>query len=753
MRPSIENILGSYSASEARTTAVYHDRHGVRHQVYADAKDGLTVQPPQASWMDAQFKEFQQGKGEVVINPTARHGKTVETNALKYFGLRFLARVQERGGRQAEAARLNGVADGVRQSFRARFINPAYATNSNETPLFDVVDDLDGVGPGLRPNMLWAVRGDLIPAETKAAVVAVATRDLWTPYGPRTLSPRDSRYGSDYRERQDRASQSGDNREKDRIYHQGPVWPWLIGAYIDAVRETWTGDRESLKARVRELLTPLMEYWMTDPAPGIPEIFNPGHKQEVLDETDNFRPNPTYVQRWGGTPKQAWSEAELIRSLVETGLFTEKELREWSLSVAKPYRILTENYTDDVAQAPAGTPFKVRAKVYIREGISSERLTVQVWTHNGTLPSFGQSWEGHFVEMHPVGKTEDGLAYIYETQLNLAEGKHEYKVRATAGLKNPDWYWDFTWADGGNVKVEVGARSELRKTADTVLDALSTGKALDLKAAAEVVRIENSPLAGDFEAEIREQARSEMRYAENYTAALVKSAPTKIEGFLAAHPDFKNDLTGFFKAKVGEVSLHASRALNADPDKKLRFAFAIPLPDTEEARTRILDYVRMVRELQKQHPSRVSGEIQVLATEAQIKDAGLKEFYAELGRTGLAKVYDARAQGTAYRFQDFMARNANALAYGLDSMELPEEQQLRMVRASEDVTSDTLLSVGMLLSYEFSGVQVVGEETLRQVPDFLPGTRFTATGLEIIHSAMDLVYRDYQVGALLASMA
>src|SRR5439155_5020297 len=135
-------------------------------------------------------------------------------------------------------------------------------------------------------NQLFAIGGLPLPiltGERARAVVDTVERELWTPLGPRSLAPSDARYRGRY---------TGGPAERDRAYHNGPVWPWLAGAFVEAWLRV-RGDRGEAR---RRFLAPLLEQLETA---GI------GHLSEICDGDPPHRP--------GGCPFQAWSLAELIR--------------------------------------------------------------------------------------------------------------------------------------------------------------------------------------------------------------------------------------------------------------------------------------------------------------------------------------------------------------------------------------------------------------------------------------------------------
>lgn len=255
-----------------------------RSHVVRMADDGLISVPAQSTWMDAD----PDARGNPV---TPRNGKPAEINALWYAALRFLAEAETRAGRVSDADAWSVLAERVKASFNARFWDESLGV------LRDVVDG-DRHGDAVRPNMLFAVShgGDLLAPDQRRRIVAAARERLLTPFGLRTLSSDDPAYRGRYRTELPPS-------EKDRAYHQGTVWPWLIGAYCDAVARV-IGDRGGSRDEVREevlsIVAPLCEQFLSSPERSLPEVF---------DGEPSYRP--------GGTRSQAWSVAELARVVDE----------------------------------------------------------------------------------------------------------------------------------------------------------------------------------------------------------------------------------------------------------------------------------------------------------------------------------------------------------------------------------------------------------------------------------------------------
>ena len=178
-----------------------------------------------------------------------------------------------------------GVARAARQcqaSFNTRFWNDARGC------LFDVVDGDDGNDPSCRPNQLFAiaVRHPPLDHARWEAVLAVVESELLTPFGLRTLSPSDPAYQSRY---------YGPLRARDGAYHQGTVWPWLLGPFVEAWLKVHPADIDGARA----LLTPLLGHVL--------EAGCVGSMSEIFD------PEPPYTSR--GCVAQAWSVAEVARLL------------------------------------------------------------------------------------------------------------------------------------------------------------------------------------------------------------------------------------------------------------------------------------------------------------------------------------------------------------------------------------------------------------------------------------------------------
>jgi predicted glycogen debranching enzyme len=236
---------------------------GTRYNIHADL-DGLLYAGAQGvalTWMDAIVD------GEAV---TPRRGKPVEINALWYNALRIMAALT---GDAAFASR----ADTVREVFEAAF------WNRDSMCCFDVVNPVD---TSIRPNQLFAIALPFALFDDARAeeILRVCESQLLTPLGLRTLAPSDSRY---------RGQLTGDQRSRDTAYHQGTVWPWLFGIYIDAlIRYRGDAGREIALGLIANMQAHLAEA-------GIGTI------SEIFDGDAPHTPR--------GCIAQAWSVGEVLR--------------------------------------------------------------------------------------------------------------------------------------------------------------------------------------------------------------------------------------------------------------------------------------------------------------------------------------------------------------------------------------------------------------------------------------------------------
>ncbi len=190
---------------------IAHYRDGTRHGIGMDSTDGLlrAGEPGvQLTWMDAKV-------GDTVITP--RSGKPVEVNALWYNALQTMAEFARVLKYERQAEEYAAMAEKTRIGFQ-RFIRPDHCG------LFDVLDGLEGNDASFRPNQIFAVSLPYSPlnADVQRVVVTQCEQHLLTPRGLRSLAPANAAYRPHY---------EGDVRSRDSAYHQGTVWPWLLGHF------------------------------------------------------------------------------------------------------------------------------------------------------------------------------------------------------------------------------------------------------------------------------------------------------------------------------------------------------------------------------------------------------------------------------------------------------------------------------------------------------------------------------------------
>jgi predicted glycogen debranching enzyme len=257
---------------------VEHHVHGTRFGIGVDPQDGLLRQGQAGyplTWMDAKV-------GDWVVTP--RTGKAVEINALWYNALRLLEHWAGEAEGVQGAQRLAAFAAQAQRSFNQRFW---YADGGY---LYDVIDGEQGDDPACRPNQVLAIalRYPILDATRWQSVLDVVCQRLLTPVGLRSLAPGHPDYKPQY---------DGDLRARDAAYHQGTVWAWLIGPFIDAWLKVYADDR----AGARRFLHGFRDHL---------EAACMGSISEIFDAEEPFTPR--------GCIAQAWSVAEVLRCWVKT---------------------------------------------------------------------------------------------------------------------------------------------------------------------------------------------------------------------------------------------------------------------------------------------------------------------------------------------------------------------------------------------------------------------------------------------------
>jgi predicted glycogen debranching enzyme len=254
--------------------------NGTHFGIHADPADGLITQGApgyQLTWMDARVDDW-------VVTP--RRGKPVEINALWYNALRLMERwANER--RDSSASDYRARANRVEQSFNHRFWSPA------DGYLYDVVDTEEG-GPGsadakCRPNQILAIAlpHPVLARDRWEPVVRVVRDRLLTPFGLRSLAREDPDFKPRY---------FGDLRARDAAYHQGTVWGWLAGPFVDAWLKVYPTDKAGAMRALEGLIDHLNGACI-------------GSVSEVFDA------EPPFTAR--GCVAQAWSVAELLRAWIK----------------------------------------------------------------------------------------------------------------------------------------------------------------------------------------------------------------------------------------------------------------------------------------------------------------------------------------------------------------------------------------------------------------------------------------------------
>jgi predicted glycogen debranching enzyme len=257
------------------TSILEHHVKGTNFGIGMDRTDGLLragAEEYQLTWMDAKFDGW-------VVTP--RRGKPVEIQALWYNALRLIANWADVLGQRPN--QWAALAQRVYETFNARFwYEPGRS-------LYDVIDGAGADDTSLRPNQIFAVslRFPVLAQERWGAVVETVSRKLLTPVGLRSLAPGHPDYKPTY---------CGDLRERDAAYHQGTVWAWLIGHYIDAWLKVYDD-----KATARMMLAGFEKHIREAGVGTISEIFDA---------------EPPYHPR--GCIAQAWSVAEVLRAYMAT---------------------------------------------------------------------------------------------------------------------------------------------------------------------------------------------------------------------------------------------------------------------------------------------------------------------------------------------------------------------------------------------------------------------------------------------------
>ena len=250
---------------------VEHHLRGTHFGIHVDPADGLLSQGAegyQLTWMDAKV-------GDWVVTP--RRGKAVEINALWYNALRHLENWLRFAGDEKLAGEMAGHAQRARESFNRRFW---YEKGGY---LYDVVDtEHGGDDPSCRPNQVFAISltHPVLDEVRWRPVLDVVRERLLTPVGLRSLASGSPDY---------RAKYYGDLRSRDAAYHQGTVWVWLIGPFIDAYLKVHRGDRAGARQFLHGFADHLSEACF-------------GTTSEIFDAETPYTPRGC-VARLGASPR------------------------------------------------------------------------------------------------------------------------------------------------------------------------------------------------------------------------------------------------------------------------------------------------------------------------------------------------------------------------------------------------------------------------------------------------------------------
>jgi len=267
---------------------ITNHQHGTMFGIRLDT-DGLLNHGSRLTWMDAEV-------GDDAITP--RSGKAVEIQALWYNALKVMEMFATKFQDATLAAWYGQLAAQAKDSFNAKFWNPKHLC------LYDALNPDGQADASMRPNQILAVSLDysMLDAERSKSVVESVKVELATPFGLRTLSLDDPKFvGKCF----------GDRRSRDAAYHNGTIWPWLMGPYVTAYLKVNSYTDEAR----REALEQLVE-----------SLFSVGiHKGGLGTVSEIYDCDPPNAPR--GCISQAWSIAEPLRAYVEDVLQVKPQIR------------------------------------------------------------------------------------------------------------------------------------------------------------------------------------------------------------------------------------------------------------------------------------------------------------------------------------------------------------------------------------------------------------------------------------------
>lgn len=262
-------------------------REGTSFGIRVDPTDGLLSQGQESfalTWMDALCDGW-------VVTP--RRGKAVEINALWFNAMTLLAAWTESEGGQEASSSYRAMAEQIRASFNRRFWSEERGYLADYLSLEDGSPDWS-----LRPNQIFAISlpNSVLERARWASVLEKVADSLLTPVGLRSLDPKHPDFKPNYH---------GDLRTRDAAYHQGTVWSWLMGPFVEAWLKLYPDQRE----HARSLLQGLRDHFGRDCI---------GQVAEIFDATPPFLPRGCIAQAWGVAELlRAWRLTEPIRNGVQ----------------------------------------------------------------------------------------------------------------------------------------------------------------------------------------------------------------------------------------------------------------------------------------------------------------------------------------------------------------------------------------------------------------------------------------------------
>jgi predicted glycogen debranching enzyme len=251
---------------------------GTRYNIHVSEDGLLHAGAPgiQLTWMDAKI-------GDWVVTP--RSGKPVEIQALWYNALRIMEDLAVRFGDNEHQNQYSSLASLASRTFNSLF------WNNDAHCLYDVINNA-APDASIRPNQIFAVslHHSMLSPERARAVVDTVERELLTPFGLRTLNRSDPRYHPTY---------TGNQSSRDSAYHQGTIWPWLLGPFVSAYVRAHGGTAQS-RAQAHDLLRGISQHLAEA---GLGQI------SEIFDADPPHHPRGCFAQ--------AWSVAEVLRALCQ----------------------------------------------------------------------------------------------------------------------------------------------------------------------------------------------------------------------------------------------------------------------------------------------------------------------------------------------------------------------------------------------------------------------------------------------------